>query len=258
MTYLYVLLPFLLSYAFLSSALPLSAAQGSWDDVSALLNNAIQNHTFPGCVAIVASAKGTLFAKAFGTLTYDQASPQVSKRCTAFATFPRFPPDSGQVNLDTKFDIASLSKVTACTTAAMQVRTHEHPPNTLFACPIHEKNNQIKRLFCSCALLKRAASFISVVGLTSTCPWLTPIFWVQNSLKMESPLSHPATFCSTTPDFPQTLSLAMAPQTSAAPPPILRFTRLLSLPAEILYYRQFSSRRSRTLWAPSSCTVTSA
>jgi hypothetical protein len=81
MTYLYVLLPILLSYALVSSALPLSAAQGSWDDVSTLLNNAIQNHTFPGCVAIVASAKGTLFAKAFGTLTYDQTSPQVSMRC---------------------------------------------------------------------------------------------------------------------------------------------------------------------------------
>jgi hypothetical protein len=42
-----------------------------------LLNKAIQNHTFPGCVAIVCSAKGTLFAKAFGTLTYDDQSPQV-------------------------------------------------------------------------------------------------------------------------------------------------------------------------------------
>jgi hypothetical protein len=103
---------------------------GSWDDVGAVLTNAIKNNTFPGCVAIVASAKGTLYAKAFGSLTYDQSSPQVA---TAACSLPRLtrphapsraltrPHAPAQVALDTKFDIASLSKVTACTTAAMQV-----------------------------------------------------------------------------------------------------------------------------------------
>jgi hypothetical protein len=73
------LLPLLLS-GLLVAAAPLTASEdGSWDDVGTLLQNAIHNHTFPGCVAIVASAKGTLFAKAFGTLTYDQSSPPVSR-----------------------------------------------------------------------------------------------------------------------------------------------------------------------------------
>ena len=71
------LLPLHLLYALFAASLPLASAGGSWDDVSSLLNNAIQNRTFPGCVAIVASAKGTLFAKAFGALTYDQSSPPV-------------------------------------------------------------------------------------------------------------------------------------------------------------------------------------
>jgi hypothetical protein len=63
----------------LVAADPSAASAGaSWDDVSTLLQNAIQNHTFPGCVAIVVSAKGTLFAQAFGTLTYDQSSPLVT------------------------------------------------------------------------------------------------------------------------------------------------------------------------------------
>ena len=91
---------------------------GSWDDVGGVLTNAIKNNTFPGCVAIVVSAKGTLYAKAFGSLTYDQTSPQVATP----AVFPAKtrPHALAQVALDTKFDIASLSKVTACTTAAMQ------------------------------------------------------------------------------------------------------------------------------------------
>ncbi len=65
--------------ALVAAASSRTSASGSWSDVSELLNAAIQNHTFPGCVAIVASAKGTLFAQAFGSLTYDTASPQVSR-----------------------------------------------------------------------------------------------------------------------------------------------------------------------------------
>jgi len=73
-------LPFLAcAFALVAVASSLASSSGSWDDVSALLNAAIQNHTFPGCVAIVASAKGTLFAQAFGSLTYDSASPQVAR-----------------------------------------------------------------------------------------------------------------------------------------------------------------------------------
>ena len=71
------LLPLLLSCVLVAAAPFTASGGGSWDDVSALLQNAIQNRTFPGCVAIVASAKGALFAKAFGTLTYDQSSPAV-------------------------------------------------------------------------------------------------------------------------------------------------------------------------------------
>jgi hypothetical protein len=88
-----LLLPFLASYALVAVALPLAATGGSWDDVSSLLNNAIQNRTFPGCVAIVASATGTIFAKAFGTLTYDQASPQVPRTvCSPSTGLTKTPP----------------------------------------------------------------------------------------------------------------------------------------------------------------------
>jgi CubicO group peptidase (beta-lactamase class C family) len=70
------------------------------EDVAELLQTAISDRVFPGAVAAVASASDQIFIAA-GRETYDASSPRVETRAL--------------------FDVASLTKVVATTTAIMQV-----------------------------------------------------------------------------------------------------------------------------------------
>lgn len=67
--------------------------------VDALMNNAVRDSAFPGGVLLVGYRGKIIYNKAFGNFTYD--------------------PKSKKVNTNSLFDIASLTKVTATTPAAM-------------------------------------------------------------------------------------------------------------------------------------------
>lgn len=68
-------------------------------ELDLLMINGIQNNVFTGGVALVSYKKQNIYHKAWGSYTYDVHSPIIK--------------------IDTLFDIASLTKVVATTTAAM-------------------------------------------------------------------------------------------------------------------------------------------
>jgi CubicO group peptidase (beta-lactamase class C family) len=68
-----------------------------WSGVDNVLSAAVQNRSFPGCVAVVGGQNGTWYAKAFGSFTYGLPAP-------ASGSNPA-------VDLSTLYDIASLTKV---------------------------------------------------------------------------------------------------------------------------------------------------
>eukprot|EP01132_Coremiostelium_polycephalum_P007816 gene7816-9619_t len=78
-----------------------------WQPVDDLLNEAVQNGTFPGSVALVGDKNGVLYVSAIGSYTYGIPTP---------INYPNVPP----MTVGTLFDMASCSKVTATTTAVAQ------------------------------------------------------------------------------------------------------------------------------------------
>jgi hypothetical protein len=73
------------------------AIAADWKTVDDVLLREIENHTFPGCVAIVGGKNGTWYANALGSFTYGLPAP-------ASGTNPA-------MSLGTIFDLASLTKV---------------------------------------------------------------------------------------------------------------------------------------------------
>lgn len=67
--------------------------------VDSLIEKAIHDSAFPGAVILVYKNGNVIFEKAYGHYTYDNSTPKI--------------------NLNTIFDLASVSKVVATTTAAM-------------------------------------------------------------------------------------------------------------------------------------------
>jgi CubicO group peptidase (beta-lactamase class C family) len=70
-----------------------------FDEVDSLINSAIEDKAFPGAVVLVWKDGQIIFEKPFGNFTYEKTSPMVTT--------------------NTIYDLASLSKVVATTTAAM-------------------------------------------------------------------------------------------------------------------------------------------
>lgn len=79
-----------------------SPSTGAWDRVQQVLQDAVNQQSFPGAVAMVTTAHRTEFATAVGRHTYE--APSVNN--------PAMGPD-------TLFDLASLTKVLATTSATM-------------------------------------------------------------------------------------------------------------------------------------------
>lgn len=79
--------------------------ESSWASVSRLLETLQESGAFPGAVALVGNATHTLYSKAFGNLTDDGRPPPLP-----------FTPLSPTTTL---FDLASLTKVIATTSAVM-------------------------------------------------------------------------------------------------------------------------------------------
>ena len=91
----------ILLFVFLVLNLSISAQNNSYqfNDVDRVINKAIEDKAFPGAVVLIWKDDKTIYEKAFGNYTYDKSSPIV------------------QTN--TIFDLASVTKVVATTTAAM-------------------------------------------------------------------------------------------------------------------------------------------
>jgi CubicO group peptidase (beta-lactamase class C family) len=77
-----------------------STGSHSSDAAAGVVAAAIAAGVFPGAVAAVGSSEGSIWAQAFGTLTFDAAVP---------------------VSIETLFDLASLTKVVATTSVAMNL-----------------------------------------------------------------------------------------------------------------------------------------
>ena len=91
----------ILSILILILNLSLSAQSNDFqfNAVDKVINKAIEDKSFPGAVVLVWKDGKTIYEKAFGNYTYDSSSPKVKT--------------------NTLFDLASLTKVVATTTAAM-------------------------------------------------------------------------------------------------------------------------------------------
>jgi len=78
-----------------------------WSPVDTVLEVAIANGTFPGCVAVVGNKEGFLYATAKGSFTYGVPPPMNNG-------------ENPPMTINTLFDMASCSKVTATTSAVAQ------------------------------------------------------------------------------------------------------------------------------------------
>jgi len=90
-----------LLFVFLVLNLSIGAQSNSYqfNDVDGVINKAIEDKSFPGAVVLVWKAGNTVYEKAFGNYTYDKSSPKVKTNIL--------------------YDLASVTKVVATTTAAM-------------------------------------------------------------------------------------------------------------------------------------------
>ena len=76
----------------------------SWANVTSFLEAGVARGAYPGAVALVGDLTGgTVYAHAVGNLTNDGHPPPLSA--------------AGPMRLDTRFDLASLTKVVATTSA---------------------------------------------------------------------------------------------------------------------------------------------
>lgn len=71
----------------------------NFSKVDSVINSAIINHAFPGAQVLIWKDGKTIYEKPYGHFTYDENSPEVTKK--------------------TLYDLASVTKVIATTTAAM-------------------------------------------------------------------------------------------------------------------------------------------
>ncbi len=83
----------------LAVSIKINAQNQLFNDVDMVINKAIEDKSFPGAVVLVWKDGQTIFEKAYGNFTYDLTSPKVKT--------------------NTIYDLASLTKVVATTTAAM-------------------------------------------------------------------------------------------------------------------------------------------
>lgn len=73
--------------------------QADFTEIDNIINQGIQDTAFPGAVVLISKDGENLYEKAYGNFTYDK--------------------NSNKVKVNSIFDLASLTKVTATTTAAM-------------------------------------------------------------------------------------------------------------------------------------------
>ena len=76
------------------------SANAKFDVVDSIVNDAITKRAFPGCVVLAAHKGEIVYHKAFGSFTYDQQSP---------------------VTLNSIFDLASVTKISATTVSVMKL-----------------------------------------------------------------------------------------------------------------------------------------
>jgi len=89
----------LIAFLILNMSISAQSNDFQFNAVDKVINKAIEDKSFPGAVVLVWKDGKTIYEKAFGNYTYDSLSPKVKT--------------------NTLFDLASLTKVVATTTAAM-------------------------------------------------------------------------------------------------------------------------------------------
>ncbi len=89
----------LIAFLILNMSISAQSSGYQFNDVDRVINKAIEDKTFPGAVVLVWKDGKTIYEKAFGNNTYDSSSPKVKTT--------------------TIYDLASVTKVVATTTAAM-------------------------------------------------------------------------------------------------------------------------------------------
>ena len=77
----------------------LEIPQADFTEIDNIINQGIKDTAFPGAVVLISKDGENLYEKAYGNFTYDK--------------------NSNKVKVNSIFDLASLTKVTAATTAAM-------------------------------------------------------------------------------------------------------------------------------------------
>ena len=90
---------FLLGFIFCSINIPAQSKINKFASVDSVIENAISDSSFPGAVLLVQMNGKIILRRAYGHYTYD--------------------PASGNIRLNTMFDLASCTKVVATTTATM-------------------------------------------------------------------------------------------------------------------------------------------
>ena len=89
----------LIAFLILNMSISAQSNDFQFNAVDKVINKAIEDKSFPGAVVLVWKDGKTIYEKAFGNYTYDSSSPKIKTT--------------------TIYDLASLTKVVATTTAAM-------------------------------------------------------------------------------------------------------------------------------------------
>lgn len=86
---------------FILTAILNSASSQDFKEIDNLIFSAIRDKSFPGAQLVVGNEKGIIYANSYGTYTYDEDSPQVTN--------------------ESIFDLASVTKAVAATSAIMRL-----------------------------------------------------------------------------------------------------------------------------------------
>ena len=112
----------LICFSFFLLICGIFAQSNKWDDVTSILNNGISASIYPGYVALVGYRNGTiLYQKAGGTFVYPNDPPPPYN-------YGSKPP----MTMDTHFDMASITKLLATTTAILKLIENESNIHSLF------------------------------------------------------------------------------------------------------------------------------
>eukprot|EP01113_Clastostelium_recurvatum_P005287 TRINITY_DN1235_c0_g1_i2.p2 TRINITY_DN1235_c0_g1~~TRINITY_DN1235_c0_g1_i2.p2 ORF type:complete len:460 (-),score=136.61 TRINITY_DN1235_c0_g1_i2:1415-2794(-) len=113
-----------------------------WASATQILQEAVVQGVFPGCTAVVGTRQGVLYSAAVGNFTY--------------GTNPPYNSNNPPMTLDTRFDMASCTKVSVTTTAIAQFYQRGeislHDPIAKYLGPRYNSNGKAGVTIMNCLL----------------------------------------------------------------------------------------------------------